>query len=67
MDKVIIHKSRDDRTEIEIWTAFGPVGSTEKNIWADYEQLLRAIISCFHGQKIYYSLRTKKLHNIYVF
>ena len=41
--KVIIEKSRDGRfyrTGIEIWAGFGPVGSTEKNIWADYEQLL---------------------------
>ena len=22
-------------TEIEIWAGFGPVGSTEKTIWAD--------------------------------
>ena len=35
---------------IEIWTGFGPVGNTEKN-WADYEQLLRALFLCFHGQK----------------
>ena len=39
-------------TEIEIWTGFGPVGITEKKIiWADYEQLLRPVFSCFHGKK----------------
>ena len=38
-------------TEIEIWAGFGPVGNTEKKIWADYEQLLRAVFSCFQGQK----------------
>ena len=37
-------------TEIEIWAGFGPVGSTKKN-WADYEQPLRAVFSCFQGQK----------------
>ena len=37
-------------TEIEIWAEFGPVGITEKKIWDDYEQLLRAVFSCFHGQ-----------------
>ena len=36
-------------TEIEIWAGFGPVGNTEKK--ADYEQLLRVVYSCFHGQK----------------
>jgi hypothetical protein len=38
-------------TEIEIWAGFGPVGNTEKKIWADYEQLLKAFFSCFRGQK----------------
>ena len=33
-----------------IWADFGPVGNTEKKIGADYEQLLRAVFSCFHGQ-----------------
>ena len=37
-------------TEIEIWTDFGPVGNTEKKIGADYEQLLKAVFLCFHGQ-----------------
>ena len=36
-------------TEFEIWAGFGPVGSTEKKIGADYEQHLRAVFSCFHG------------------
>ena len=39
------------RTGIEIWGGFGPVGITEKKIWADYEQLLRPVFSFFHGQK----------------
>ena len=39
-------------TGIEIWTGFGPVGITEKkNIWADYEQLLRPFFSSFPWQK----------------
>ena len=40
--------------EIEIWAGFagGPNGNTEKKIWANYEQLLRLVYSCF----------TKKLH-----
>ena len=30
----------------------GSVGDTDKkNFWANYEQLLRAVFSCFHGQK----------------
>ena len=40
-------------TEIEIWAGFGLVGSTENRVWANYEQLLRAFFSCFHGQKKY--------------
>ena len=39
-------------TGIEIWAGFGLVGITEKKeIWADYEQLLRPVFSCFDGQK----------------
>ena len=38
-------------TEYEIWADFGPVGNTEKKNCADYEQLLRPVFSCFHGQK----------------
>ena len=33
------------------WAGFEPVGGIEKKNWADYEQLLRAVFSCFHGQK----------------
>ena len=36
-------------TGIESWAGFWPVGITEKNIWADYEQLLRPVFS--RGQK----------------
>ena len=32
-------------TEIEIWAGFGPLGNTDKNIWADYEQLFKTTIS----------------------
>ena len=40
-------------TRIEIWAGFGPVGSTEKKNWVDYEQLLWTVFSCFqfHRQK----------------
>ena len=38
-------------TGIEIWAGFGPIGSTEKKVWADYEQLLRVFFSYFQGQK----------------
>ena len=41
---------------IEIWAGFGPVGITEKKNWADYEQLLRSVFSCFQGQKNEYNL-----------
>ena len=55
---------------IEIWAGFGPVGGIEKKNWADYEQLLREVFSCFGGQKNfdflkkYCSVCTKKLYNI---
>ena len=40
-------------TGIEIWAGFGTVSITEKKkLGADYEQLLRPVFSCFHGQKI---------------
>ena len=38
-------------TGIETWDGFGLVGITEKNIWADYEQLLRPGFSSCHRQK----------------
>ena len=51
-------------TEIEIWAGFGPVGSTEKKNWADYEQLFRAFLKFL---KKYCSVhRTKKLHRVEV-
>jgi hypothetical protein len=31
-------------TENEIWACFGLDGITEKKNWADYEQLLRAVL-----------------------
>ena len=30
---------QEDNFMEQIWADFGPVGNTEKNIWADYEQL----------------------------
>ena len=49
-------------TEYDIRADLGPVGNTEKKIGADYEQLLRAVFSSFHGEKNqkYCSVRTKK-------
>ena len=35
----------------EKYLRFGLVGNTEKYFWANYEQLLRAVFSCFQGQK----------------
>ena len=50
-----IYRSRARRhfygSDNEIWADFGPVGNTEKKIGADYEHLLRAVFSCFQGQK----------------
>ena len=37
-------------TGIEIWAGFGQVDITEKQIWVNYEQLLRPVFSCFHGK-----------------
>ena len=49
-----LYRSRAGRyfygTENVIWAGFGPVGNTEKIIWANYEQLLRAVFSWFYGQ-----------------
>ena len=38
-------------TGIEIWAGFGPIGSTEKRVLADYEQLLRVFLLVFRGKK----------------
>ena len=50
-----LYKSRAGRhfygTENVIWAGYGPIGNTEKKVWADYEQLLRTILSCFWVQK----------------
>ena len=52
------------------------LGITEKKIGADYEQLLRAVFSCFHGQKKYYfffsvgkfkTLKYSSLFTVYTF
>ena len=43
-----LYISRMYGTEITIWVGFGPVGNTEKKIWANYEQLLR-VFSYFRG------------------
>ena len=53
-------------TENVIWPSFGPVGNSEKKIWADYEQLLSALFSCL-GKQIFLkhgAIGTEKLHNI---
>ena len=39
-----------EQNKYEILADFGPVGNTEKK-WADYEQLVRLVFSCFNGQK----------------
>ena len=37
---------------IEIWTGFGLIGSTtEKRVWADYEQPFRFFFFAFSGAK----------------
>ena len=38
-------------TGIEVWAGFGPIGSTEKRVWADYEQLFRVFLFLFSGTK----------------
>jgi len=38
-------------TGIEIWAGFGPIGSTGKRAWADYEQLFGVVFPCFQGPK----------------
>ena len=45
-------------TEMEIWAGFGPIGNTEKKIWADYEQLLRPFFSCLSWAKKIKDLKT---------
>ena len=40
-------------TGMEIWAGFGPVVITAKK-WADYEQVLRLVFSCFHGQIFFF-------------
>ena len=54
--KVIIHKwSGEQFLWNKIWNlgCFCASWQYWKKNWADYEQLLRAVFSCFHGQKIY--------------
>ena len=38
-------------TGIEIWAGFGPIDSTEKRAWTNYEQLLRMVFSCLGAKK----------------
>jgi hypothetical protein len=45
-------------TEYEIWANFGLVGSTEKKIGGDYEQLLRPVSSCFCVQMVQFFFKT---------
>ena len=49
-----------EQNTYEIWADFGPVGNTEKKIGANYEQLLRAVFSCFQGKKNRYTCFIKK-------
>ena len=52
--------------KLRFWLDFG---NSEKKNWANYEQVLRAIYSCFRRQKkrLFFlkhcSVHTKKLHN----
>ena len=50
-------------TGIEIWAGFGPIGNTEKRVWADYEQLLRGK-KYFRFFLKHCSVRTKNLHKL---
>jgi hypothetical protein len=36
-------------TGIEIWACLGQLAVLKKKVWADYEQLLRVVFSCFQG------------------
>jgi hypothetical protein len=46
-------------TGIEIWAGFWPFGSTDKRVWANYEQLLRVFFHVFRGKKnVNISLKT---------
>ena len=56
-------KSRGEKFFMEQKLRFG----LKKN-WANYEQLLRAVVSCFHGHFFfkYCSVHTKKLHRMKV-
>ena len=38
-------------TGIEIRARFGPIGKTEKRVWADYVQLLRVVVSYGSGAR----------------
>ena len=42
-------------TGIEIWAGFGLdlgwLALLEKRVWADYEQFLRVVFSCYSGKK----------------
>ena len=58
--------SNSHGTEIKIWAGFGCQLAVLKK-WAKYEQLLRTVFLCFHGQKKNHflkhnSIRTEKLH-----
>jgi hypothetical protein len=38
-------------TEIEIWASFWPVDNTGKQIWTEYEQLLRTFFYVFMAKE----------------
>jgi hypothetical protein len=59
--------------KMRFWLVLGRLAILKKELWANYEQLLRVVFSCFQGQKNYlkfslkyFSVRTKKLHKMKV-
>ena len=56
--------------EQKMWfgLVLGRLAILKKKVWADYEQLLRTVFSCFRVQNFFFwkccTVRTEKLHNI---
>ena len=44
--------------ELRFGLDLGWLAVLKKRVWADYEQLLRVIFSCFHGQIFFYLIKT---------
>ena len=45
--------------ELKFWLDLGRLAILKKRVWADYEQLLRVVSSCFQRQKnVKFSLKT---------